>query len=84
MDSGYVLNFSNRTFHEFFWENFGINIYDEKYSDNGESKAKRLRSFWSQEPGELVANSIDKMIDYWEADRLINKEYIDNDKFEFI
>lgn len=82
MESGYVLNFSNRTFHEFFWENFGINIYDEKYSDNGESKAKRLRSFWAKESCELVANSIDKMIDYWEADRLINKESIDNDKTE--
>ena len=84
MESGYVLNFSNRTFYEFFWKNFGINIYDEKYSDNGESKARRLRSFWSKESNELVANSVDKMIDYWEADSLINKENIDSDKNELV
>ena len=76
MDSGYVLNFSNRTFSDFFIENFKINIYDNKYADRGESKAKRLRTFWEKESNSLVADSIEKMIEWWESDNLINEEEI--------
>jgi hypothetical protein len=45
MHGGYVLNFSDRTFSEFFDDEFGINIYDEKYRFNGSSKAKHMRAF---------------------------------------
>lgn len=45
MHSGYVLNFSDRTMSEFFEDEFGINIYDDKYRFNGSSKAKHLRAF---------------------------------------
>ncbi len=31
MSSGYVLDFSNRTFQEFILENIGVDIYDDKY-----------------------------------------------------
>ena len=41
MDSGYVLNFSNRTFQEFVYEKIHIDIY-QKYP--GLSKAKILRA----------------------------------------
>jgi hypothetical protein len=34
MGSGYVLDFSNRTFAEFFEDEFGINIYHEKYESS--------------------------------------------------
>jgi len=44
MSSGYVLNFSDRTFAEFF-DDQGITIYREKYSINGISKAKHMRAF---------------------------------------
>jgi hypothetical protein len=44
MSSGYVLNFSDRTFSEFFDEQ-GITIYQEKYAFNGTSKAKHMRAF---------------------------------------
>lgn len=80
MDSGYVLNFSNRTFSDFFVENFKINIYDDKYADRGESKAKRLRTFWEKESNTLVADSIEKMIEWWESDSLVNKEEITNNQ----
>ncbi len=80
MDSGYVLNFSNRTFSDFFIENFKINIYDNKYADRGESKAKRLRTFWEKESNSLVADSIEKMIEWWESDSLINEEEITNNQ----
>ena len=31
MGTGYVIDFSNRTFSEFILENMGIEIYDSKY-----------------------------------------------------
>lgn len=45
MANGYVLDFSNKTFSEFFEDEFQIDIYDDVYGIEGESKAKRLRSF---------------------------------------
>ena len=43
MRSGYVLDFSDRTFAEFFGEELGIKIDDPKFFVEGSSKAKRLR-----------------------------------------
>jgi len=54
MAGGYVLDFSNSTFGEFFREIADIDIYAAKYAFNGNSKAKRLRAFWKTEPDELV------------------------------
>lgn len=54
MASGYVLDFSNNTFAEFFRETAKIDIYAPKYDFNGDSKAKRLRAFWESEPDALV------------------------------
>lgn len=45
MRSGYVLDFSDRTMKEFFEDEFGIEIYQKRYSFNGTSKAKHLRAF---------------------------------------
>lgn len=45
MDSGYVLNFSNRTFSDFFVENFKINIYDDKYAKKSEYQNKQPNAF---------------------------------------
>ncbi len=42
MEGGYVLNFPNQSFAEFFWEEFGVNIDDPRWSVQGGSKAKRL------------------------------------------
>lgn len=80
METGYVLNFTNSKFSDFFLENFNINIYDEKYSDKGDSKAKRLRTFWEKESNSLVADSIEKMIEWWESDSLINEVEITNNQ----
>ena len=80
METGYVLNFTNSKFSDFFLENFYINIYDEKYSDKGDSKAKRLRTFWEKESNSLVADSIEKMIEWWESDSLINEVEITNNQ----
>lgn len=54
MQSGYVLDFSDRTFADFF-EEFGIDIGDDKYKVNGTSKAKRMRAFIEIEDAAIVA-----------------------------
>ena len=43
MESGYVLDFSDRTMASFFSDELNVDIYDPKYAVNGTSKAKRLR-----------------------------------------
>ena len=55
MSSGYVLDFSNRTFDEFVLESIGLSLFDEKYNHESGSKANRLRSFWIQESDDIVA-----------------------------
>ena len=45
MGGGWVLNFTDRTFAQFFAEELNIDIYDSMYSKNGTSKGKRLKCF---------------------------------------
>ncbi len=61
-NSGYVLDFSNRTFEEFF-QDFNIPIYDNKYSINGDSKMKRLRAFWTLENDKLVGKVLESLLE---------------------
>lgn len=68
MNGGYVLDFSDKSFAEFF-SALGIDITDEQYLKNGTSKANRLRAFWEIGNEELVAQSIIEM-----ADMVINKD----------
>jgi len=60
---GYVLNFSDRTFSEFFREH-NVNIDDDKYKFNGQSKMKRLRAFWEVEPDTLVGKVLTALLEY--------------------
>lgn len=64
MASGYVLNFSDPTFAEFVFEAVGIDIHDEKYTAEGTSKAKKLRTLWKLEPDYTVGKLILALIDY--------------------
>ncbi len=64
MSSGYVLDFSNRTFSEFFEEYLGKDIYHAKYDTHGTSKANHLRSFCDQEPNAVVAKCIYELIEH--------------------
>jgi hypothetical protein len=61
MASGYVLDFTNRTFEEFIWDSTGREIY------SGRSKAHRLRAFWRKEDDTTVAKLMGGMLDYSEA-----------------
>ncbi|QJR15376.1 hypothetical protein DSM104440_02195 [Usitatibacter palustris] len=65
MGSGYVMDFSNRTFSEFFRESARVDIYDDKYSKNGDSKARRLRAFIEMESDAVVGKSIADLLEYW-------------------
>ena len=65
MSSGYVLNFSNKTFAEFFLDGFGIDIYDKKYDYGSGSKANRMRAFWNQESNYLVGRVLGLIFDEW-------------------
>jgi hypothetical protein len=65
MTSGYVLNFSDRTFAEFFRQEAGINIYEPRYAFNGTSKAKRLRAFWEIESPVNVGKALEKLLEVW-------------------
>ncbi len=72
MGSGYVLDFSNRTFQEFITDNTGIDIYDDKYDYASGSKANRLRAFWKKEPNYLVGRLLSDLLEYWRTSKLTN------------
>ncbi|GAA5040901.1 hypothetical protein GCM10011506_42150 [Marivirga lumbricoides] len=74
LEDGYVLDFSNATFEAFVLENFGIEIYSEKYEYNSGSKANRLRAFWKFELNYLAGDIIHKMIEYGFAKNLFSKD----------
>jgi hypothetical protein len=64
MGSGYVLNFTNRTFEEFIQESTGRYIFDFRYDNASGSKAHRLRMFWQKEDNKLVGKLLSEMLDY--------------------
>ena len=65
MGSGYVMDFSNRTFSEFFQESVRADIYADKYAANGDSKARRLRAFIELEPDPVVGKALSDLLEYW-------------------
>lgn len=62
MGSGYVLDFSDRTFSEFVAASIGIDIYGGPYSEYGTSKAKHLRCFFDKAPDYLVGSLLSDLI----------------------
>lgn len=97
--SGYVLNFSNQTFSDFFHEN-GIDIYTEKYAIRGTSKMNHLRAFWHVENDQTTGKLLNALLEYACAtgsvsdenkkaaqtviDRLLNKTSNENAEKEFL
>jgi hypothetical protein len=68
-----VLNFSNRTFHEFVLDSTGRNPYDARY-DHGSSKANWLRGFWQEEGNRVVGKLMSDMLDYGVENNLFTGE----------
>jgi len=64
MSSGYVLDFSNRTFQEFVFDSVGKDIDDPKYARASGSKANRLRAFWEKEPNHLVGKLLQNLLEH--------------------
>jgi hypothetical protein len=62
MGSGYVLDFSNRTFREFIHDSVGMDIDDPDIGGSG-SKAWRLRHFWSEQPDYIVGKLLKDLIE---------------------
>lgn len=69
MGSGYVLDFSDRTFDDFFYETIGIDPEEKSnlFSGRGKSKANRLRAFVEQGNPSIVAKLLREMWEYREA-----------------
>jgi len=72
MNSGYVLNFTNSTFQQFFRESVGIDIYSNKYGIYGDSKAKRLRAFINLESNCIVGKIIIELIEHWRTSKMLS------------
>ena len=66
MKTGYVLDFSDRTFAEFVSDATGRNIFDERYNYASGSKANRLRAFWQKEDNATVGKLMGEMLNYSE------------------
>jgi len=73
MGDGYVLDFSNKTFSEFFNEELGINIDDPRYDTEGTSKAKRLRYFLRSSDSQAIIRVLLALWEYREAKRRRNR-----------
>ncbi len=66
MGGGYVLNFSNRTFEEFFREVVGVQIYDPQYDYASGSKANRMRVFWHVATDKQLVRLFQGLLEGWE------------------
>lgn len=82
MSTGYVLDFSNTTFRNFVYESINIDIYDDKYSILGTSKANRLRALINLEDIYKVNKLLIDLSDYWKALVDVNKLKADKDDFK--
>ena len=67
MESGWVLNFVNRTFAEFFREELGVDIDHLRWAVQGNSKAKRLRYYLRQADQQTALNALNALWEYREA-----------------
>lgn len=67
MQSGYVLDFSDRTMGNFFLEELNLDIDDPKWTREGTSKAKRLRYFLRTVDSATAARTIQSLWEYRQA-----------------
>jgi hypothetical protein len=63
MESGYILDFSDRKLAEFF-EDFDVDINDPEYCADGTSKAKRLRRFLRSAEPALAGRALQGLLDH--------------------
>jgi len=79
MSTGYVLDFTDATFADFFADTVNIDIHSNKYKKNGGSKAKKLREFWRIESNYTVGTITLELIDYagqWPPNNSTEKDLV--------
>jgi len=76
MQGGYVLDYTDPTFGEFF-NRHKVDIHSQAYQTYGTSKAKKLRAFWEREPDNTVANVLSELLQAYEADCDLNNKAVD-------
>ena len=64
---GYVLDFSNRTYAEFFREELRVDIDEPRWAVQGGSKAKRLRYYLRRASPQTVLDTLSALWEYREA-----------------
>lgn len=74
MSSGYVLDFSNPTFAEFFRSEVNTDIYDDAYAKLGNSKGKRLRAFLQIAQRPAITRALTALWEYRELARIAKQE----------
>lgn len=74
MGSGYVLDFSHRTFGDFVMDSIRKDIFDAKYAIGSSSKANCLRGFWAAESNYVVGKLLSDLIAYV-AERCVKPEH---------
>ena len=77
MESGYVLDFNDATFGEYF-ARYSVDIHSKKFQTYGTSKAKKMRAFWEQESDQTVATVLDELLASYEADCELNDRTLDD------
>lgn len=77
MGGGYVLNFSDRTFSQFFADELNCDIDDPSYAVNGRSKGKRLRCFLQVADIPTVVRALKALWEYREAVRARDQQVDD-------
>lgn len=66
MASGYVLDFSDRTFEEFFREVVGVEIYAPRFDLGSGSKANRMRAFWQVATDSQLLKLLGGLLEAWD------------------
>jgi hypothetical protein len=67
MRTGYVFDFSDRSFQEFVAEATGLDIHSTKYHYASNSKANKLRQFIKVEPNNTFGILLSALCDFWIA-----------------
>lgn len=81
MASGYVLDFTNNSFEQFFKDTVGIDIYSDKYDFRSGSKANRLRKFWEIEEDPIVGKVLSEMLDIWKYNQIGDKQTLEDPRY---
>ena len=85
MRGGGVLNFSRASFADFMKAEIGVDIYDDRFKTNGDSRARVFREFLKLETNENVATVLEELCNYKEyfiRKKIIEKQSDEDEMFK--